>query len=86
MDNAPARIQDADMDHLTRFERWTDAVGGVRRAAAILSVDPGHVSRLRRGLKRPGLDLALRIERHTRGIRGGRIRASEWVAEPNEAA
>ena len=45
--------------------------------AARLHVDQATVSRLVRGVARPSLDLAVRIERETEGL----IPASSWVGE-----
>ena len=46
-----------------------------REFALLLSVDPSIVSRLVRGLMRPSLELAVKIERLTSGC----IKAASWV-------
>jgi transcriptional regulator with XRE-family HTH domain len=69
------------MDPISRFCAWTDARGGVTRAAEVLGVDAGHVSRIRRGKTRPGLGLAVKIEERTRRLPGGPIRVRDWPTE-----
>lgn len=54
-----------------------------RAFASVIGADPSIVSRLVRGQTKPGLELAVRIERET----GGAVPASSWVApqEPGGA-
>lgn len=49
-----------------------------RDFARLIGVDPGIVSRLSRGLMRPSLELAAKIETATRG----KIKAVSWVSAP----
>ncbi len=46
------------------FAAWTDEIG-VCVAAQILGVDPGYISKMRKGRRIPSLRLAARIERAT---------------------
>lgn len=50
---------------------------GVKRSAvaSALAVSRGYITELANGSKRPGLDLAFAIERHT----GGAVPASSWI-------
>ncbi len=53
---------------ITLFSRWLDANGRDRAwAADQLAVSRSYVDRLARGSSMPSLDLALKIERLTRG-------------------
>lgn len=53
-----------------------------REFARLLDVDPSIVSRLVHGQMRPGLELAFRIERLTKG----RIKAASWVPADEKTA
>lgn len=59
----------------TKFNSWVAKVGGSRAAAAVLRCSRSYVDMLRSGDRRPGLDLAYRIERVT----GGAIRMPDWL-------
>jgi hypothetical protein len=60
----------------TKFSRWIDASGMTRdEVADALDINRTHVDKLCRGAGRPGLALALAIEKLTRGA----ITAGEWV-------
>ncbi|MWP39869.1 helix-turn-helix domain-containing protein [Rhodobacter sphaeroides] len=48
-----------------------------RAFARAVNVDPSMISRLLRGAVRPGLELAVAIERETRGA----VLASSWIPE-----
>jgi hypothetical protein len=54
----------------------------VTRTAEALGIDQSMVSRYRSGEQIPTLRIAVQIERLTAGLRGGRIRAVDWVTEP----
>ncbi len=60
----------------TKFSRWIDASGMNRdEVAAALGINRTHLDKVCRGARRPGLGLALGIEKLTRGA----IPASDWL-------
>jgi DNA-binding XRE family transcriptional regulator len=60
----------------TKLSRWIDASGMTRDTVAVeLGVDRTYVDKLCRGQHRPGLEVALRLEKLTEG----EIPASYWV-------
>lgn len=60
----------------TKFSRWIDASGMTRDdVAAALGINRTHLDKVCRGARRPGLRLALGIEKLT----GGAIAASDWL-------
>lgn len=64
-----------------RLDRLLRAQGVSSKAAAqILGCTPAFVAMMRRGEKRPGLAMAVRIERLTAQWSEGPIRPSEWCA------
>jgi hypothetical protein len=61
----------------TKFSRWIDASEMTRdEVADALEINRTHVDKLCRGAGRPGLALALAIEKLTRGA----IAAGDWVS------
>ncbi|MCL4755927.1 MAG: helix-turn-helix transcriptional regulator [Myxococcales bacterium] len=60
----------------TKLSRWIDAAGTTREAVATkLGVHRTYLDMLCRGARKPSLQLAVEIERLTRGA----IPAAEWV-------
>ena len=60
----------------TKLSRWIDASGMTRDdAAEELAINRTHLDMLCRGSRRPGLTLAVAIEKLTKGA----IPAAEWV-------
>lgn len=49
-----------------------------KAAASLLGCDPSFVSHVANGKRRPGLPLAVAIERETERWTGGAIRPREW--------
>ena len=72
----------AGMENLSHYAKETGL--SQRELAKRLGVDPSIVSRLLNGQMRPGLELAVRIQRLT----DGRVAASSWVdnSETSEPA
>lgn len=65
----------------TKLSRWIDAAGTTREAFATkLGVNRNYLDMLCRGARKPSLDLAVEIERITRGA----IPASEWVKRQSD--
>lgn len=61
----------------TKLSRWIDASGMTRdEAAEKLAINRTHLDMLCRGSRRPGLTLAVEIEKLTKGA----IPAAEWVS------
>lgn len=58
------------------FKRWVSTVGGSRAAAALLRCSRSYVDMIRSGDRRPGLNIAHRIERLT----DGKIPMSDWLS------
>ncbi len=46
---------------------WAEEVGGIRRAAALVGVSAGHFCHLTRGSRGVTPDMALRLERASKG-------------------
>ena len=60
----------------TKLSRWIDASGKTRdQVARELDINRTHLDMLCRGARRPGLPLAVAIEKLTRGA----IPPSEWL-------
>lgn len=65
----------------TKLSRWIDATGTTREAFATkLGVNRTYLDMLCRGARRPGLALALEIERLTRGG----VPAAGWVKRSSD--
>ncbi|GMV16639.1 MAG: hypothetical protein AMXMBFR56_48630 [Polyangiaceae bacterium] len=65
----------------TKFSRWIDSSGMTRdEVAAALDINRTHLDKVCRGARRPGLALALGIEKLTQGA----IPAAEWLNVPIE--
>lgn len=61
----------------TPFSRWIDGSGMSRdEVASELGINRTHLDKVCRGARRPGLALALGIEKLT----GGAIPASDWLS------
>lgn len=68
------------MRAMALFIRWSDEIGVVA-AARMLGCHKSYVSHFRSGRRRPGLELASKIERATADWKSGPIRATDWVAK-----
>ena len=65
----------------TKLSRWIDASGTTREAfAKKLGVNRTYLDMLCRGARRPGLALALEIERLTRGG----VPAAAWIKQTSD--
>ncbi len=61
------------------LSKWIDRAGLTREEfAAQLGISRPHVDRLCRGVRRPGLDLAMKIEQLTKGV----VSAAAWTKIP----
>lgn len=49
------------------IRRWAVEVGGVRAAAALVGISPGHMCHLTRGSRGVTADMALRLETASKG-------------------
>lgn len=65
-----------------KFKAWVSEMGGSRAAAEVLRCSRSYIDMLRSGDRRPGLDLAHRIERVT----DGKIRMPEWLPSTERGA
>jgi plasmid maintenance system antidote protein VapI len=67
----------------TRLARWLESVGMTRvELAQRLEVFYGHVDKMCHGERRPSLELALRIEKLTRGA----VPMSYWATLPGSGS
>jgi hypothetical protein len=67
---------------IDRFRAWMDDTGLTNKAAAaVLGCDPSFISHVANGKRRPGLPLAVAIERETALWSGGPILPREWEEE-----
>jgi DNA-binding XRE family transcriptional regulator len=78
---APKRSPGRPRKEETKLSRWIDASGMTRdEAAEKLAINRTHLDMLCRGSRRPGLTLAVAIERLTNGA----ISAADWVSIGNQ--
>jgi len=64
-----------------RFRAWMEDQGLTHKAAAMrLGCDASYPTHILSGNRRPGLTVAMAIERATATWSGGVIRAEEWLA------
>lgn len=71
------------MEVVNRFGRWIVDRGKTRdQAASQLGISKSYLHNLCRNVRRPSLDLALRIERFT----GGEIPAAWWARAPKHSS
>jgi hypothetical protein len=76
MASAAKRSRGRPRKRETKLSRWIDGSGMTRSDVAdALEINRTHLDKLCRGTRRPGLALALSIEKLTRGA----IPAAEWV-------
>jgi len=84
LENVPAtakRPRGRPRTRETKLSRWIDAAGTTRETfAKKLGVNRTYLDMLCRGARRPGLALALEIERLTRGG----VPAAEWVRRQSD--
>jgi hypothetical protein len=62
-----------------RFKAWVASIGSQKAASERLECTQGAISFLLTGARKPGLELAHRIQRETADWVGGPILATEWL-------
>lgn len=68
---------------MSTFEKWLEKNKlSQSEAAALIGTVPSHISRLLSGRRKPGLRMALLIEKAT----GGSVPASSWSKPPRRSA
>jgi transcriptional regulator with XRE-family HTH domain len=69
-----------------RFDAWTRRSGlSTRAIGALIGCHSSYVTHIRKGRRRPSLEIAAAIARETRNLRGGPIRPEHWLAQPRPA-